>query len=283
MFGASQGFGYGGAVAPTQGATKPARQEDKQTCIPVTVRILQDAVARHSDSQEVLIHGSDASIVHLVGVVEALVKQSAMLEFQINDASGRMKVRFYAPGDRSLDVPGLLEGRYVSVVGNLRTSPAAHVSAMSLQPVASPDEVSFHMIEVAHAALRLRNPTKASPMDVTPPKQSTALGFGNAGAGEAAKLTPAKIEAPAFSLNTEPAAAPPAAAPAALKKDLRTAVLDLLREVGESQEGISITALIAKLPPIADASSGKVKDVLSNLVDEGEAFTTIDDDHFALV
>jgi hypothetical protein len=248
----------------------------------VTVRILQDAVARHSDSQEVLIHGTDASIVHLVGAVEGLVKQSAMLEFQINDASGRMKVRFYAPGDRSLDVPGLAEGRYVSVVGNLRTSPAAHVSAMSLQPVASPDEVSFHMIEVAHAALRLRNPTKTSPTAVTPVKQSTSLGFGNGGAGEVSKMTPAKIEAPAFSLDAAPAAAP-AAAPTALKTDLRTAVLDLLREVGESQEGISMAALIAKLPATTDTSSSKVKDLLSSLVEEGDVFTTIDDDHFALL
>merc|ERR1719253_1605772 len=234
MFGASQGFGYGDATAPAQAAPQRARQEEKQTCVPVTVRILQDAVSKHADSQEVLIHGSEASIVHLVGVVESLVEQSTMLQFQLNDASGRMKVRHYSSTGAS--VGGVAQGRYVSIVGNLRTSPAPHVSAMSLRPVASADEVSYHMIDVAHAALRLRNPTKTASMGtvaamgepITPAKQGV-FGLGLSGSGST--MSPEKQEPP---MPVQPPAGAAAAAQAAPKADLRGSVLDVLRKVQES-------------------------------------------------
>jgi replication factor A2 len=275
MFGASQGFGYGEVAPPTQAAPKPARQEEKQTCIPVTVRILQDAVARHADSQEILIHGAEAHIVNIVGVVEALVVQAAMTEFQINDGSGRMKVRHYVTNSSSR---GLTAGGYVSVIGNVRTSPAAHISAMSIQAVSSADEVSYHMIEVAHAALKLRNPTTVSSLaastavsePITPAKQ---LGLGLGGA----TLSPTKPDAPA------PAFAAPVAMQMSepVKTDLRSSLLELLRQVQESagEEGIGLSSITTRLGQPSD----KVKDVLSKLVDEGDVFTTIDDEHFAII
>jgi len=168
------------------------------------------------------------------------------------------------------DVPGLVAGKYMSIVGNLRTSPAAHVSAMSLQPVVGADEVSYHMIEVAHAALRLRNPTKASPMAVTPPKQTTELGLGLS--AEANKATPPKIEAPAFAGFAE------AAAP---QKDLLTSITDELRKMEGSEEGLSFDALLSKLSP--GTSSAKVREIVGKMVDDGDAFTTIDENHFSIV
>jgi len=278
MFSASQGFGYGDAAAPTQQAPKAARQEEKQTCIPVTVRIVQDAVARHAESQEILIHGTEANIVHIVGVVEGLVEQTAMIEFQLNDGSGRMKVRYYTPSGSSEGATGITTGRYISVVGNVRTSPAAHVSAMSLQAVTSADEVSYHMIEVAHAALKLRNPTTAATLGaavpvsdpITPAKQG--LGFGQ-GFGQGSTVSPVKMEAPFV--------AAPVAMQTPPKADLRSAVMDLLRQMQESAgaEGLGLSTIAGR----TQASSEKVKDILSSLVDEGEVFTTIDDDHFAVL
>merc|ERR1711865_248250 len=95
-------------------ATLAKRVEEKTTCIPVT--------ARQDEGSEVLIHGSEAGVIVLVGVVEALVQQSAMVEFQLNDGSSRIKVRHYGSGLTD----NLTPGRYVAIVGNLRTSPGAH-------------------------------------------------------------------------------------------------------------------------------------------------------------
>jgi len=287
MFGSSQAFGYGGeSAAPTQLAQKAARQEDKQTCIPVTVRILQDAIARHAESQEVLIHGVEASIVHLVGVVESLVQQSAVLEFQVNDGSGRMKVRYYGSGSGSMEgLPGLANGRYVNIVGNLRTSPAAHISAMSLQTVVTADEVSYHMIEVSHAALRLRNPSKAAGLrfglaatdPITPAKQNSTEVMGST-------LSPAKDVAPPVPpVEPQTLQMAPASVQTPVKGDLRTVVIDLLTKGKETvgEEGTTIAALLKDVPP-GQAPVEKVKDILAQLLDEGEIYTTIDDDHFAI-
>jgi replication factor A2 len=246
---------------------------------------LQDAVARHKESQEILIHGTEASIVQTVGAIETLVQQAATLEFWLNDASGRIKVRYY--GSDSTSVTGLASGRYVSIVGSLRTSPAPHISAMSLQPVETADEISYHMIEVAHAALRLRNPSTAGGYrpavaaadPITPAKQAeSGFGLGLPAAGTSTTLSPAKTEAPPTVVET--AAAPVLTPP---KADLRTSVVDVLRQVSDtgSEEGINTSSLLARLP--AEASSAKIRELLAQLVEEGEIFTTIDDDHFSML
>merc|ERR1712070_568144 len=179
-------------------------------------------------------------------------------------------------------------GRYVSIVGSLRTSPSPHVSAMTLQPVASADEISYHMIEVAHAALRLRNPSKSAMLGtgssladpITPSKPNGGLGLGLGGANT---ITPVKPDVP-VPPSTAQAPAGEGMLQTPPKKDLRASVVDALQQVRDSgsEEGLSVSALIARLTPAAGASD-KVRDVLAQLVDEGEAFTTIDDDHFAMI
>jgi len=279
MFGSSQAFGYSDA---TQETLKRAKTEEKQTCTPVTVRILEDAVARHAESQEVLVHGTEIAFVHLVGVVESLVEQSTMIEFQLNDASGRMKVRYYSSGEKP--VKGLATGKYVSIVGNLRTAPTAHISAMNIRMVEAADEVSYHMIEVAHACLRLRNPSKVAPAPaaavvsdpITPAKHSGGFGMGlsSINLGTDSTFSPPKQDAPVLqpmSVQTPP------------KTDLRGAVVDILNQVKDigSDEGISSSSLLARLPSVFSAD--KVNEVLVQLVHDGDVFNTIDEKHFAIL
>lgn len=278
MFGASQAFTSGADAT----AAPPAKKvEEKTTCMPVTARILLDAVAaRHDESSEVVIHGSEAGVIVLVGVVEALVQQSAMLEFQLNDGSGRIKVRQYGSGLTD----SLTPGRYVAIVGNLRTSPAPHVSAMSLRAVSQADEVSYHMIDVAHTALRLQNPSLENGI------QSAAGGLSLAGSTTATgPSTPAKLSKEAGIMTPTKGEAPPPSthiAPAVIqtpppKADLRSSVLHMLRQQQEKvgEEGLALSALLAQLEAPAD----KVKAIMSALVDDGEVFTTVDDDHFAIL
>merc|ERR1712050_683930 len=91
-FGASQGLatqGFGSPLASQETGRRP-RGEDKQTCIPVTVRIVHDAASELSD--DILIHGTEAGMLLLVGIAENLVSGPASLEFTLNDATGRIKV-----------------------------------------------------------------------------------------------------------------------------------------------------------------------------------------------
>jgi len=276
MFGSSQNFGQDAATP-----VKAKRQEEKTTVLPVTVRTLESAVeSRTDESADVLIHGSEAGMVHLVGVVEGLVQQTAMVEFQLNDASGHVKVRQYFTGDSAgKGIDGLASGRYVSVIGNLRTSPAVHVSAMNVRAVTSPDEISYHMIEVALATLRLRTPASAGGASMSGLGLSAGV---TADPGtpspmkiveKASTISPMKVDAPLpVALDMQPAAS----------VDIRGSVLKVLEQEKESagDQGLGLASVLAKL---THCKASQVKEILQGLVDEGEIFTTLDDEHYALI
>lgn len=267
MFGASQGM----AMTQTQSPEKKAKQEDRQTCTPATTRLLLDACkAAEQEGREVQLHGAEAANITLVGVVENLVQQATVVEFTLNDGSGRVKVRQYKNSDAP--VAALVSGQYASVVGSLRTSPAVHVSALSLRPVASADEVSYHMIEVAHVALMMKGGNAAKQ---TPVMKAEAPAAAAPSSVPAPAATPVPAAAPA------PAAVAPAAAPAAAPQtaDVRTATLEVLQAEGESRaEGVHISVMVERLKAF---SAEAVKQALEQLVSDGEAYTTIDDDHFS--
>jgi len=194
-----------------------------------------------------------------------------------------MKVRYYSSGEKP--VKGLTAGKYVSIVGNLRTAPTAHISAMNIRMVESADEVSYHMIEVAHACVRLRNPSKVAPVraaavaePITPAKQSGGfgMGLGSNTLSSANTFSPPKQDAPAPAVQAVSMQTPP-------KTDLRSSVVDILNQVKESgnDEGISSSSLLARLA--SGQSADKVKDMLALLVDEGDVFNTIDENHFAIL
>mmetsp|Transcript_104650 Transcript_104650/g.191078 ORF Transcript_104650/g.191078 Transcript_104650/m.191078 type:complete len:285 (+) Transcript_104650:105-959(+) len=284
MFGSGLSFGYATQASqpePSQTQRAP-RQEEKQTCVPVTVRVLQDSLAARADPDaELQIHGSEFGSVVLVGVVEDLVQQPTVVEFCLNDASGRVKVRQF-----DSTVEGLTNGRYVSVVGSVRTAPAVHVSAMVLRLVESADEVSYHMIETAHAALKMRNGGSAAlkPMaqtEMTPAsKQRADLPTPTKEVADV-PMMPAEVAAPPAA-----AAAPTQTQPTKIMElhgvHLRAAVVKVL-ETGDPSTGLNISMVHEKIQIQGTATLEQVKETVSKLVDEGEAFNTIDDEHFQLL
>lgn len=283
MFGSSQAFGGMTGAQETAGTAKRVKQEEKQNVVPVTVRILDDAAAARTDeSAELLIHGSEAGLVHLIGVAEAVVQQAAMLEFQLNDSSSRIKVRHYGSGaGMGEGLAGVTSGRYVSIIGNLRTSPTLHVSAMSLRAVTSADEVSYHMIEVALATLKLRTPSVAG-MSGLGLSAGVALTDPSTPAKRMEKgslISPMKVDAP--EQISEPATMQPA--PAA-STDLRSSILTLLKQEQDKsgEVGLALSSVVGKLAH-CKAPADKIKQSLEGLVDEGEIITTIDDEHFAMI
>jgi hypothetical protein len=162
--------------------------------------------------------------------------------------------------------------------------------------VASADEVSYHMIEVAYSALQLRKqpagaevatpaPKRAEEAIVSPQK-SPAAGLPAPMAVEvtkpsvpalaattpvAAPVIPAAVPvAPAAS--AAPAGAPPAGA------DLSKALIALMRDSG-NDEGLAVSAMAAA----TRATEAAVRACMDDLVEQGDVFQTIDDDHFALL
>merc|ERR1712232_136953 len=285
------------SAGATQAAgAKAPKKEERVSVLPVTVRILEDAAAKAKASGadgSPEIFGTEPGMIILVGCVESMTKQASSVEFVLNDATGRMRVRYFGgEGDRQLE--NVEVGRYVSVAATLRTSPAVHLSAINLRLVRSADEVSFHMIEVAHAMLNLTRPRSAiapvkeatmvttpSPKRVsptadvnmevvTPPKESTAPAFA---APEHEEAKPASFAAPS----------PAAPGNALVGAPLRDAIKAILQEEANAgrEEGLHkdvISRRLAKPTPQA-----QVLEAINELVDGGDVFSTVDDDHFGIL
>jgi len=276
---ASLNFGGSYASGPSGGASgsppRPGvqRQEDKQTCMPVTVRLLEEALEARTGDNELRVHGQEASQFLLVGLVEDLVKTSNSFEFTLNDASGRVKVRHYFTGAPEA-LNGVQASCYAGIVGSLRTSPVVHFGAAWLWPVVSADEVSYHAIEVAHVALKLRHGAGSDAIMHTPEPKGVVAGG----------LSPPKVDGLTEKgvMQVERLAEATSEKRSILDGEaLKTAVRELVGRSGEGrEEGVSIVEIINAFSAVP---TEKVRAATASLVDEGEIYNTTDDDHFQVL
>merc|ERR1719491_2666931 len=226
-------------------------------------RMLLDAVSQPgSDSKELMLHGQEIANVVLVGVVEEL-SEGAMIAFTLNDGSGRLKVRHYQTSENEKGIDGIAAGRYVSVVGMLRPSPALHVSAMSLRAVTSADEISYHTIEVAHVALTMKRGGSRAPAPTLAPQSIASQ--------------PAAISSTQTSEVARTVAPIPEVTPVGGAKTLKESILAVLHRESERVEGVPLAMLCEQ---VKGSTESEVKAALDELVNDAEVFNTIDDMHF---
>lgn len=230
----------------------------------------------------------------LVAAVEAVhARQETCLEFSVNDGTGRLKARhFVTDAQQGSHLEQVVPGVYVSMFGIFRSAPAPHFSVTGMRLVRSADEVSFHMIEVAHAALRIQTRGLAS-------MSSASCEAGYLAAKEPATpapkaerreeqsqqlATPPRVQAMDTSGPEEPPKMPePQAQPAMEGAALREAVLRVLGEE-QTELGMSAQQVLEQVQKGGAKVAGAepaIKKLLAQLVDEGDVFNTTDDDHFA--
>jgi len=285
MFGApaTQGFSMSQGVPATQGAgeAKKPRQEEKQICLPVTIRSIQCALERKAEAGgDLTFFGVEPGMLVVVACVESVIRQAASLEMTLCDATGRMKARYFVSDAQNSQLDKVVPGCYVSAFGAARAAPVEHIAITGLRLVESADEVSYHMIEAAHAALRLKH---GKPQPSTPPKVAAEAPVAKA-SPQGDFLTPQKQELPSNPYADAAAAAPaPAVKPAApamlTGADLRAAVLEVLRESSVGAEGLGQEIIVGKLK----AAASDVQSTLAGLVDDGELFHTLNEQTFAAV
>jgi hypothetical protein len=291
MFGQPMTFGFGSQSAPVASPekTRSARVEDKSTCLPVTVRAIEAALedAAANDGQ-LRFHGSatEPAMLILVAAVEVIhSRQGTCLEFSVNDASGRLRARHFAEPGQEKTFDDVIPGRYVSLHGNMRTAPVTHFSVLGFRLLKSADEISYHMLQVAHAALRARRslgtsveatpaPKKTRSMvesTTTPPKSQA---FGNEEVHDASMT---QLE----QLTSKP---PVVTTKVALQGvELRSALLTLLQSgaVPQPEVGLTASQALQLLKQEVVGGEASISSTFQSLVEEGEVFQTIDDDHYS--
>jgi len=279
----SQTLAMGGGITPSQPEGRKAKVEEKQQILPVTIRVIEMALAERQDSgSELRFHGEvEPSSLLLVAMVESVLRQSASLELSLNDGTGRIKARYFVSESLPEGLDRVQPGRYVCVVGSVRSTPVVHLGLLCVRPVESPDEVSYHLIECAHAALRLTrgsHATSKSPESWTPQSKLKTAEL------TATFPTPTKESL----LQSLPIAVAPNDLPKSVgtpsSMSLRDSLDAVLRREAEAkgEAGVSITELLSVLSAAGVAATeARLRSCLGEMTDDGEVFNTLDDDHFA--
>lgn len=304
MFGTSQAFGGNLSQASVTSESRRSQWiEDKQTCLPVTILEIEQAVKQRSEyGGELRFFGEEAGMLLLVGNVEGLARQANILEMSLNDTTGRIRARSYLSESQRKGLETLAPGHYVSVFGTVRTAPALHFAAAGVRLVESGDELAYHMIEAAHAALRLMALQKAASKSefasLPTPTIGATLPMNGAGITVGFPETPAKRELEAGSglsppklmgikseggttVKAEPGTAPSQGRRAFTGAGLRAAIVAYLQREGESRaEGVSLELIYGHLSPTPKED---VRASVRQLVDDGEVFSTIDEDHYNIL
>jgi len=278
-------------------AAKKPRQEAKETCLPVTIRAIEAALERRGESGDDLkFYGvAEPQMILVVAAIESVVRQAASLEVSLNDATGSIKGRWFLTEPQEGELEGIAPGCFVSLFGEVRASPVKHIAIKGMRPVESADEVSYHIIEAAHAALRLqRGGARKDQEPATPAKAKEQLGGAVAMTGgftpektqqmpmesveEAVAAASVAAEKPGGGVPAATAAVPPQGPPSGA--ELRATVLRLLRAPAMGPEGLHLSDLAAKA---GGAAPSEVKAAVSDLVEDGELYNTITEEHFAAV
>jgi len=275
MFGGSQSFNsqpishtqtLGGDVSATQ--QRRGRQEEKQTAVPATIRVIETAVAERGDG-ELLFFGHEASFVVLVASVEAVSKSHASMDLVLNDATGRIRARHFGAAE-SPELEAVAPGRYVSVVGNVRTSPELHFAATFIKVLDSADWISHHMAEVAHTKLKLQRGGIEAPTLL--PAKTAAVAATAPFLEPNAKDPLVVTKVPGFQAN--------APAPGSGPMDKAALMAFVSSESAKGPEGVAVGTVCQRFKLWPEA---EIRAALRELADNAELFNTVDEDHFALL
>jgi len=291
---------FGGGMSFSQGGGSPEkpqkRADDRTNFLPVTIRMLDTASeAAKTGDGEVRFHGNEASpaMLTLLAQIEAVHANSgSMAEFSVCDGTGRIRAKIYAAeGEQEKIVSGLAAGMWVRFLGHFRSAPSPHLSVSVVRLLESADEISHHTIEVVHAALKCHqhNGIRFEAASTPPPKTvkpSADVPMGEPGTPEKPKTQERRdMEVDEELTQKLPGTAP---VPAVEGAALRSAMLGLLQDLQADGDEVGMTlqqileAVEKKGAPVADGLKA-VSQTMDKLIDEGETFTTIDDEHFGIL
>jgi len=201
------------------------------------------------------------------------------MELRVNDGTARFHAKYYlSAANLTEELSNLEAGMYVSGVGSLRMTPTPHLGLVSLQRVVSANELSYHAIEAALAALKLQEKGGGEKMVWTPP--SKAQMNESAMDNTMEKNTPPKDPQGL----TVPVLVPPMQHVEIYQSKKETSVRDsilafLQGNPCDDEKGYHVNAIVK----MTGASVDAVSEATKQLVEEGHIYPTIDDDHFVAI
>lgn len=220
----------------------------QQTILPVVLRQVRDAV--EEEKQKFVIDGKPVTQLTMVVQIVTADKSATHMQMLVDDGTAQVAMRQYHQAeDDSEAATQLRAGMYVRVVGNIRKmKDGMNVIGFSVEPVTDFNEVTFH---IARAMQVHALNTKGAP-----PAASAAAAAGG---------------------TATPAASASAIVAEASSSPIQTQVLDVFKNEPDTESGVSISTVVARL---ASFDANEVRRAVAALAEEGQLYSTIDEDHF---
>lgn len=218
-----------------------AQKRAMQSILPVTISQVLSAAPQVGDPNKFTIDGHTLTNLTFVGCVTEVDAQATHTSVKVTDGTGDVNVRLFSTDENS---PTVRNKTYVRVIGNVRTFKGKGMSvvAYEVRPVTDFNEITFHMLQ----AIKTHLLNTQGSLDAVKQESRTVDG--------------------------EVIAAPVVAG----SGDLKSRILSAFDNAGVDGQ-LSRQDLITSLGEAAPA----VNAMLSNMIDEGEIYSTCDEDHFS--
>ncbi|KRT83199.1 hypothetical protein AMK59_3278 [Oryctes borbonicus] len=244
----------GGFMSDTNQFDSPSGKKEQvqrlQSVVPVAIRQIRDC-----PEEEFKLFGMQTQILCIVGILRDYNVQSTKATYQVEDHTGSMPCIWWLDAETGTtpNLPAVKEGCYLRLYGSLRTHDGVRsIMVMRMFPIDNINEVTTHLLEVIHARLEAENMSK----DV-----STKVKHGNPGSELANTMAFMGNDDKNFDSGFTP---------------IQQKVYNILKPV-VTDRGLNINTILSQF---AQGQHKDVRAALEFLMNEGHAYSTIDNDHF---
>lgn len=277
------GFGGGGfdssgdTGTPSRGGSsdgKPRRNYDEQTLIPVTVKMITTALGDPNGGDALsLKDGRPLHMVKLVAAVRSHEERSTNVFIDVEDGTGFTQIKVWInEGDECSAITQLRQAAstdhsYIRIIGQVKEYDGQRqIVANDVRPVSSGNELTYHLLEVAHSyekSIKMQS------------ENANAVGGGGMfnGIGNMANAPP---QAGGMGVAVQGGSGGGMGGGSALND----AVVQAIQTMGaENDSGVHMDRVAQQLSS-QGFSEGDVKNAINHLSNEGHIYSTIDEYHF---
>jgi len=291
-------YGGGGfdenATSSQQTPTKPRRDYDAQTLIPVTVKMLLSALSSPSGTDAagdmMLSDGRPLHMVKLVGAVRSVETRSTNTFLDIEDGTGLFSVKVYSGGREDGgdgDPSGLArmkdaafnDAQYVRMIGQLKEFDGSRsLIANDVRVLSCGDELTHHFLEVAYSYEKwLKRQQEQGQQQQGGGQFGFGIGNMASGGGGPRPMHGGNVISPGGGMGGGNGGGEGG-------NPINEAVLNIIKEQGGegTNEGMGIS-----VNDIKQQLSGRgfgdadISNALLNLSNEGLIYSTIDENHYS--
>ncbi|KAI5844977.1 replication factor A2 [Morchella snyderi] len=251
----------GGASQQTPGSASKNRASN--TLRPVTIKQILEAVQPYPEA-EFKIDDAELSHITFVAQIRNISEQTTNITYRMDDGTGVIEVKQWVDADDEDSASSkLTTNQYVRIVGALKPfNNKRHVGAHKIYAITDFNEVQYHLLEAAAIHLHFTR---------GPPEQfATGGGGGVVSHGQSKNV---KTEDTAMGGMSGGSSFPPNAS------NISKRVYDAIRACPTNPDGIHANIISQK----SGLGMPQVFKGVEELLELGLAYTTTDDNHFALM